>query len=284
MRNDMFGGMDALPLARVHQLWDELADYGMSQAEAAMTHFMRAMCGLLQARNATWGGAVRIGDEASTDPLGGWRVAAMNILHPRSRDRDEAMFREILKQWDRRQIDPSFLLPMRAVGEFRTYAFRRDLPASWFESSFYREHYQAVGTMDALFVAFPLGPDAESHFAFYADHCFEARDVALAAFAARGIKWFHRLLMLSRGLLLANAPLTAAERKVLHWLLTEASEKRIADQIGIAASTVHQHVGAIFGKFGVRSRAGLMSLWLGPGNRQVDSEDATPEAVSASLS
>lgn len=284
MRNSMLSGVDALPLVRVHQLWDELADFGMSQTEAAMLHFMHVMCELLNARNATWGGAVRIDDDAPSDPLGGWRVAAMSILHPMPRGRDEAMFREILRQWDRRQVDPSFLLPMRAIGEFRTYVFRRDLPASWFESDFYRNHYESVGTMDAVFVAFPLGADAESHFAFYADHCFEERDVALAAFAARGIKWFHRLLMLSRGLLVANAPLTATERKVLHWLLTEASEKRIADQIGVAASTVHQHVGAIFGKFGVRSRAGLMSLWLGLGNRQEDAEEATPEAAPASLS
>jgi hypothetical protein len=51
----MLGGVDALPLARVHQLWDELADFGLSQTEAAMMHFMRVMRDLLQARNATWG-------------------------------------------------------------------------------------------------------------------------------------------------------------------------------------------------------------------------------------
>lgn len=65
--------------------------------------------------------------------------------------------------------------------------------------------------------------------------------------------------------MIATSPLTPTERKVLHLLLTEASEKGIANQLGLATSTTHQHVIAIFRKFGVRSRAGLMSLWLNRG-------------------
>ena len=45
-------------------------------------------------------------------------------------------------------------------------------------------------------------------------------------------------------------------------LLTEATEKQIAVQLGLAVSTTHQHVVTLFRKFGVRNRAGLMSLWL----------------------
>jgi len=61
---------------------------------------------------------------------------------------------------------------------------------------------------------------------------------------------------------MASSPLTPTEHRVLRLLLTGAPEKRIADQLGLAVSTTHQHVVAIFRKFGVRSRAGLMSLWL----------------------
>nr|WP_246441691.1 helix-turn-helix transcriptional regulator [Xanthobacter tagetidis] len=67
---------------------------------------------------------------------------------------------------------------------------------------------------------------------------------------------------MSNGLLAASAPLTPAERRVLHLLLTKASEKEIARQVEIATSTAHQHVTNVFRKFGVRSRAELMSLWL----------------------
>lgn len=52
------------------------------------------------------------------------------------------------------------------------------------------------------------------------------------------------------------------ECKVLHLLLTEAAEKQIADQLGLAISTTHSYITSIYRKFGVRGRAGLMSLWL----------------------
>ena len=95
-----------------------------------------------------------------------------------------------------------------------------------------------------------------------ARHVFTEREIALLAYALRGIKWFHRQVMLTSGPLVARAPLTPTERKVLGLLLTKAPEKRIAEQLGLAVSTTHQHVVALFRKFGVRSRAELMSLWL----------------------
>jgi PAS domain S-box-containing protein len=52
------------------------------------------------------------------------------------------------------------------------------------------------------------------------------------------------------------------ERKVLELLLTEATEKQIAEKLGLAASTTHSYITGIFRKYGVRGRAGLMSLWL----------------------
>ena len=52
------------------------------------------------------------------------------------------------------------------------------------------------------------------------------------------------------------------ERRVLNLLLTEAGEKQIAERLGLAVSTTHSYVTAIYRKFGVHGRAGLMSLWL----------------------
>lgn len=59
-----------------------------------------------------------------------------------------------------------------------------------------------------------------------------------------------------------KAHLAPHECKVLHLLLTEAAEKQIADQLGLATSTTHSYITSIYRKFGVRGRAGLMSLWL----------------------
>jgi DNA-binding CsgD family transcriptional regulator len=243
---------------QIHALWDDLSDFDVSQSEAAAAHLMQRLTDLAGVRNAAWAGALRVG--GPDDPLFGWRVAPVKTADPDLRP-DDARF-NVLGAWDRSQIDPCFLLPMRNEGTFRTYSLRRDLPAEWFEAPFYRQHYGSAGIHDAVFVGFPLNKDCESHFGFYSARPVTDQGIELLAYALRGIKWFHRQLMLSHGLLLASAPLTPTEHKVLQLLLTEATEKTIAHQLGLAESTTHQHVVAIFRKFGVRSRAGLMSLWF----------------------
>lgn len=254
--------MEAARDERINHVWDELADFEASQPEHAAARLMASLCDIVEAWNATWAGAMRVDAGWADDPLQGWRVAAVQALQPVPPHPDEGHFKEILKIWDRREIDPSFLLPMRGVGTFRTYSFRRELPAEWFASPFYRSYYGSVGTHDAVFVAFPINQDCESHFGFYSRKTFTEGEIALLAYALRGIKWFHRQLMLSRGLVMASAPMTPTERSVLRLLLTESTEKHIARDVGIAVSTVHQHVLSIYRKFGVKSRAGLMSLWL----------------------
>jgi len=252
-----------MQIETVHRLWDALADFPVTQTDQAATHLMAELCGHVGAWNATWAGAVRLGHD-DRDPLRGWRVGAVQALHAVEPHPAEGHFKQILRHWDRRDVDPSFLLPLQAVGTFRSYSFRRELTADWFESPFYRHYYEAVGTHDAVFVAFPLSEDLESHFGFYSGRIFSNAEIEALEFCLRGIKWFHRRLLMNRGLLLASAPLTATERRVLQMLLTKASEKEIARTVDMAVSTVHQHVKTIFRKFGVSSRAGLMSLWLSP--------------------
>jgi len=238
------------------------ADFEAGRSAEAASHLMSALCAASNAWNATWAGAVRIPESDPNDPLQGWRVAAMQALHPIAPHRDEQHFRTILDAWERRQIDPSFLLPLRNVGRFRSYSFRRELPAAWFETPFYHQHYGAVGTFDAVFVAFPINDDCESHFGFYSARTFTDGEIRLLELALRGLKWFHRQLMLNHGLVMASAPLTATERRVLHMLLSRAPEKEFGSHLDMAPSTAHQHVTRIYRKFGVRSRAELMSLWL----------------------
>lgn len=255
----------------IHRLWDELTDFEAGQAEAATRHLQARLCTMVSATNATWGGAIRLqaheggGDSGDgEDPLQGWRVAVTRVLHPFDElpAAQEGPFKELQRRWNSRELDPSFLLPMREVGCFRTYGLRRDLPADWFDGPAYHAFWAPHGTHDAVWVGFPINGDAESHFGFYAAHTFTAPQIALLAYALRGIKWFHRHVMLTSGPLVARAPLTPTERKVLGLLLGEASEKRIAEQLSLATSTTHQHVVALYRKFGVRSRAQLMSLWL----------------------
>lgn len=246
----------------IHQIWDALSDFDRSRTEAAANWLMALLTERTGLANATWAGAIRMNGGADGDPLRGWRVATVTSLHPAPLQADADLMAGILDVWDRREIDPSFLLPLREVGQFRTYSLRRELPAHWFETPFYHRHYGAFGIHDVVFVAFPLNADCESHFGFYSNGPIADDVIAALTYALRGLKWFHRHLMLSHGLLLASAPLVPVEQTVLQSLLGDMSEKRIAQQLGLSGAATHRHVAAIFRKFGVRSRAGLMRLWL----------------------
>jgi DNA-binding CsgD family transcriptional regulator len=250
--------LDADSQEAIHRLWDELADLDQSRFGAATRKLMTFHAGRDDIINVTWAGAVRLtsGERAlSDDVMRRWRVAAVDSLR--------SYVPPPHRIWDRPESDPSFDLPMRGLGRFRSYSFRRELPPEWFDTPFYRQHYGDHGIADAAFVAFPLNADSESHFGFWASRPLADESIARLAYTLRGIKWLHRHLMLSHGLTVASAPLTPTERKVLALLLTEATEKQIAQRLALAASTTHQHVQALFRKFGTRNRAGLMSLWLG---------------------
>ena len=66
----------------IHRLWDELADFEVGRTEAAVHHLKTALCGMVDAWNATWAGAMRLGDGKDGDPLQGWRVTTTRVLHP----------------------------------------------------------------------------------------------------------------------------------------------------------------------------------------------------------
>lgn len=136
----------------------------------------------------------------------------------------------------------------------------------WFEEEFYKTFHGSRGFHDQCFVIFPLHADYESLFSFQRvgeKKDFTAEEEAIATYALRGIKWFHRQLALSHGLLIAEAPLSPTLHRVTQLLLTERSEKLIAEEIGKSVPTTHKYITEIFRKFGVNSRAGLMAVWLG---------------------
>lgn len=207
--------------------------------------------------NVTWAGAVRLSSgerSKSDDVMRRWRVAAVRSLH--------AYIPPPHRIYDLPISDPSMEIPLRDLGRFRSYTFRRELPDDWFTAPFYQQHYGDYGIADAVFVAFPINADCESHFGFWSARILDEATIALITYALRGIKWFHRRLMLSHGLLIASSPLTPTEHQVMTLLLTDLSEKQIAPRLGLAESTTHQHIVTIYRKFGVRSRVELMSLWL----------------------
>lgn len=79
---------------------------------------------------------------------------------------------------------------------------------------------------------------------------------------ARDVTTLRKNKLLSRGSASFLKPLTPRECEVVELLLTDAAEKQIAAQLGLAASTTHAYITTIFRKYGVKGRAGLMSLWI----------------------
>lgn len=248
----------------IHNLWDELADFGADRSDEALSHLMGGLCALAGAWNSIWMGAVRLDTSFPGDPVKGWRPRVIRHQHPAPPL--EAAAREQTEKLELGNVDENIIRNLDGAGTFRANRLRDLVGPEWFESLYYRTYYRGVGHEDAVWVAFPVNKDVESWFGIFRgpeQPPFTEAERDRIAYALRGLKWFHRQLMLSHGLLAAKDPLTPAERKVLHLLLTGLSEKLIAEQLERSYHTTHDWVTSIYRKFGVNSRAALMALWLG---------------------
>jgi DNA-binding CsgD family transcriptional regulator len=255
-------------LDELHDLWDALADYPASQTDAAMARLMTTLCGWLGADDALWIGAVRMtnGTGGQRDPQHGWRGRVVRRLKPPSPE----IMAKTIQAMRTQDTDPG--LTSRAIaktaGAFRVHRLRDGFVdfAALKRTAHYRVFYREAQIADRLWAALPVNDDAESYFVF--DHIgtsrrFSAADVGLVTHALRGIKWFHRQLLLSHGLLVAREPLSPVQREVLLGLLTGKARKAIAAALGKTEGTVHQYSLELYRKFGVRRRSELMALWLG---------------------
>jgi DNA-binding CsgD family transcriptional regulator len=259
----------------VYTLWDELADFPAGATDQALDHLMKSLAGLLKADNVVWVGAIRMahGQAAARDPLHGWRVRVSRRFV--SNPEIEMIVRRTINTQET-TADMAACAIAAGTGVFRTYRLRDgfvDMDA-FRRTPQYRYYYEGMSITDRMWVASPVSADAESYFLFDRHRTrrrFSPENVALASAVLRGLKGFQRNLMLSHGLLQAKSPLSPTQRKVLALLLTEKSEKEIAHILSLSNGTTHQYVVELFRIFGVKSRAGLMSLWIAAAPRPTDS-------------
>lgn len=251
------------------KLWDELSDFGSHESDEALNHCMQSICKWIGADQAFWVGAVRIvkGAKANRDPLSGWRIGGVHLLNPS----EEALQRKkhALKSVRSNEPGDANIALISGVGHFRAHTMNQgellDLDA-FKKTEHYDYYYRQRGVSDRMWLAIPVNDDVESFFNFdtYAKgRSFSTHELELVAFALRGIKWFHRRLLMSHGLGISEEQITAAERRVIQLLLSGASEKEIAKKLELAPGTVHQYAVRIYRKFGVNGRTEFMSLWLG---------------------
>jgi DNA-binding CsgD family transcriptional regulator len=252
--------------ACIHRLWDELADFGLADVDGALNHLLGAISSLVQADTASWLGAVRLLHD-DTDPMLGWRPRATRYLH--TTPQDAAFNSRAMKDLQKGYLDESVLAHVRQAGTFRAHVIRELVTPAWFESSWYEYGYEARGYVDALMVVFPLQDSTEAYYGFLRKDppgLFAEEQRRIAAYAIRGLKWFHLRVMLSHGLPVASDPLTPSERRVAGLLMTDLTEKQIAARLDLTPATTHKYISDIFRKFGVSGRPGLTALWMGGGS------------------
>jgi DNA-binding CsgD family transcriptional regulator len=280
--------MASTPTA-LFDLWQRLAEFSASEADAALGYLQEWIAAAIGADNVVWIGAVRVlhDDAAKDDAFLGWRLRDRIALRP-----DPAPYRKQLAQYFDSEhygkLTPTYYershetqkedhvgmdsrATMSGCGRFRVYRIRdrRYLNFAAFEkTAHYRRYYLDGGIHDRIMIGFPVTADCESFFLidrFQADpppQLFSLREVTLAGYAVRGVPWLHRRLFLDNGLLMADKLLSPMERQILRALLTGVTEKDLAASTGQKVTTMHKYVTALYARYGVKSRQALLALWL----------------------
>lgn len=259
-------------VGEIFRLWDELHDFGKDQTDAALEYSLKRICAMLDAQDGFWVGVVHIHGDAPqkrlSDPMFGWRIRSIRPLH--AQHHDTKHYRKVVKDGMPAEIGTATTGAALAAGggRFRAYTLQSgrlvDMEA-FQQTAYYDFYFRRLDTRDRIWVVVPVNADTESCFCFDRKGekpNFSDEDLELAAFALRGIKWFHRQLMLSHGLGLCEEPLTSSECRVIQHLLSGASESEIAQAMRLSQGTVHQYAVRIYQKFAVRGRVEFIALWL----------------------
>ena len=255
---------------RIHgayRLWDELADFGPAAQREALSHCMQGICDAVGAQNSFWIGAVRMvnGNAATVDPMYGWRARCIQALHTTFTGNPERM--KGARKFDTQDPGETSRVAASGAGQFRVLSLGTGIVdlAAFSLTEHYDFFYRQTGIADRIWAIFPVSADTESYFIFDthdAGRCFDARELQHVADVLRGLKWFHRQLLLSHGVGIVDVSLTKAEHRVIPLLLSGDAEKRIADKLELKPSTLHQYATSIYRKFGVRGRSEFMAIWL----------------------
>jgi len=253
---------------RIFGLWDELGDLPLTETRRSIDLLFSRIAEWIGADNAFWVGVARVREEgdAEDDALYGWRLRAAERWLPPTEE-CAAFIRAVLSHMER---DPGMSTRkiISEAGQFRSYRLRDGFIdfRKFQKTPQYQTYFQQGGITDRIWCVFPVNQDAESLFCFDRIHQrrhFTEQHEHLVAQTLRGIKWFHRQLLLNHGLLVGKTPLSPAHRRLLAKLLSNKSEKEIAELLGLSRATTHKYVTDIYRSFNVNSRTGLVTLWMG---------------------
>lgn len=251
-------------LEALERLWRELAEFPASQGETALAHCLERLTRIVGACNASWLAATRDPDAGPQHPLQGWWPRDIVVLHePEEYARRN---QDTLEQFEADAVDPQSAAMVAQTGRTRTLLRAAVVDdAAWERTRLYQHILRPIGITDRLVGSYPVTPTAESYFALdrgSQDRPFDERESTLLRLFLSGCPHFHDEQLRGRGLLGASGRLSPREQSVLKLLLTDLSERGIAEALGLTFNTTHQYVVSVYHKLGVHSRAELTAWWL----------------------
>ena len=234
---------------------------GSANAEALDRNWQRIVALLLSATGAERGFVLvaRQDPADANDPLDGWRPAAL-MYAPGPTVENE---KKIVGAWRRVEDNllntPSVRAQVARAGKHRAHLFR-DFPRGEAE----QELFDSLRIVDRMTAVHHISAHCEIYFGMdRREGEFSEEHRAWATIAMQSVGIVGRWTAISLGALPGMSPLTPRERSVLQRLLGPQAEAAIADSLGVSVGHAHQVVNSIYRKLAVRSRAELMSLWLG---------------------
>ncbi|MDP0490339.1 MAG: helix-turn-helix transcriptional regulator [Verrucomicrobiota bacterium JB023] len=265
--------MDSATSEQLHHLWSTASDFSPVESTEVLREFTSGVCDLLQACNCSWLCAVRGQAPADAHSMtlfdGWWFHDLINFDPKQSSQENTAIFLALTRQYGHA---PTSLNAVKQAGKTRVH-LRRDVHSDeeWTDFWLYREFLAPLCEVgDRMLAVFSLAPDRDSYLIIdrpVGAPYFDEADRRLAYLATAGARPLHHRLFFERGLLPpATKQLSPRERQIFSYLLTDLSEKEIAEKVSLSVHTVHQYTSSIYRTFRVRGRIGLLASYL-QGNR-----------------
>lgn len=263
-------------------LWHELSEFPASEAEPSLEHALRGLQRMIGSERIWWTLSAKTRWKRRRNRIEDWKV--VDVL-PVDASIDDQMVRVMMEHYAAGDYDEftrrRLAVPGRCLCHRDADLMTR---AEWTRDWDFAEARRPAGLDGTLVATYRVSEQCEAHVGL--DRSMhtsaftpEERDL-LEAFMA-GAQIWHREQCLVRGWIECDAPLAARERDVVQQLLTGATEKQIARDLGMTPRTVHYYVTELCRRFGVSGRRGLMALWLRrrePGGRAAGTvaDGATP--------
>jgi len=251
-------------LLRLARLVGELGEMPAAHADETIGHLLEHTCRLIDASDALLCLGFRDARHAPSDPLRGWRSTRAIRFGPNA-ERDGRLLDAWYHHRPNLPLDHGIVTLSRAQHVLAVRQIELLASASGDQGPVL-DLLDACGIDDRILATRPIADGVKLLFGAYRRRGaprFAADDAQLVEALMTAIAAPARRIALANGILGTTRPLTVRERQVLRHLLEGRNEKQSALELGLAPRSLHHHVSALYGKFGVRSRAELMALFLG---------------------